>query len=90
MALHSHHICILGGAGFVGRHLSARLVAAGHQVTLITRHRERHRDLLVLPTGRLVEGDIHNLTVLRRQFHGQDTVINLVGILTVKLAAQYG
>lgn len=77
----SRRICILGGAGFVGRHLSARLVAAGHEVTLITRQRERHRDLLVLPTVRLVEGDIHNLTVLRRQFEGQDAVINLVGIL---------
>ena len=81
MSLPSRRICILGGAGFVGRHLSARLVAAGHRVTLITRHRERHRDLLVLPTVRLVEGDIHNLTVLRRQFQGQDAVINLVGIL---------
>ena len=82
MSLHNNsRICILGGAGFVGRHIAARLAAAGHGVTLITRHRERHRDLLVLPTIRLVEGDIHNLTLLRRQFQGQDAVINLVGIL---------
>ncbi len=75
-------ICILGGSGFVGRHLARRLVALGHRVRVITRRRERHkRFLLVLPTLELVEGDVHNPSVLRRQVEGMDAVINLVGIL---------
>ncbi len=74
-------ICILGGTGFVGRRLTARLAAAGHEVQILTRHRERHKDLLVLPTVRLIEGDVYNPALLRREFHGQDAVINLVGIL---------
>ncbi|MDA8362995.1 MAG: complex I NDUFA9 subunit family protein [Gammaproteobacteria bacterium] len=74
-------VCILGGTGFVGRRLAALLAAAGHEVFVITRHRERHKNLLVLPTAHLVEGDIRNPALLRREFRGCDAVINLVGIL---------
>jgi len=74
-------ICMLGGTGFVGRQIAERLHQQGHDVTIITRRRERHRDLLVVPSVRLVEGDIHNPAVLRREFAGHDVVINLVGIL---------
>ena len=76
-----HKIVILGGTGFVGRCLTARLCALGHEVTIITRRRERHRDLLVLPTAQVIEGDAHNPMLLRREFQEKDTVINLVGIL---------
>lgn len=82
MALHK--ICLLGGTGFVGRRLSARLSEAGHDVLILTRHRERHRDLLVLPTATMVEGDVHDPAFLRGQFEGRDCVINLVGILNEK------
>jgi uncharacterized protein YbjT (DUF2867 family) len=82
--MHQRRICILGGTGFLGRHITRRLAAAGHAVTIITRRRERQRDLLVLPTVQLVQGDVHNLTLLQRQFEDQDAVINLVGILNEK------
>ncbi len=74
-------IIILGGTGFVGRHLTARLCALGHEVTVITRRRDRHRDLLVLPTARLIEGDVYNPALLNDEFQGCDAAINLVGIL---------
>lgn len=74
-------ICVLGGTGFVGAQLVSRLVERGHRVRVLTRRRERHRDLLVLPTLQLVEADIHDPRVLAEQFRGQDAVINLVGIL---------
>jgi uncharacterized protein YbjT (DUF2867 family) len=74
-------IAILGGTGFVGHSLCERLVMAGHEVRILTRHRERHRDLLVLPTAQVVEADVHNPAVLKREFQGQDVVVNLVGIL---------
>lgn len=77
-------ICILGGTGFVGHHLARRLVELGYHVRMLVRHRERHRDLLVLPTLNLIEADIHNLRVLAEQFIGCDAVINLVGILNEK------
>ncbi len=77
-------ILILGGAGFVGRALCARLVAAGHDVLVPTMHQHRHRDLTVLPTLKLVEGDVHDLEFLRRCCEKKDVVINLVGILNEK------
>lgn len=76
-----HSICILGGTGFVGRSLTARLAAAGHDLRIPTRRRERHRDLLVLPGVQLIEADVNDPAVLAREFRGCDTVVNLVGIL---------
>lgn len=74
-------ICMLGGTGFVGRRLAAQLSEQGHPVRIISRRRSRHRDLLVLPTVHVVEGDVHNSVFLRRQFEDMDVVINLIGIL---------
>ncbi len=79
-----HKICLLGGTGFVGKRLAARLSGAGHDVVILTRRAVRHRDLLVLPTARLAEGDVHDAEFLRQQFEGKDTVINLIGILNEK------
>lgn len=74
-------VCILGGTGFVGRHLINRLVMQGHTIRVLTRRREQHRDLLVMPTVELLEADIHDETALNKHFSDQDVVINLVGIL---------
>lgn len=74
-------IAIFGGTGFVGRSLLAQCAAAGHYVRVITRHRERHRDLLVLPNFHLVAGDPDNIALLRRELRDMDAVVNLVGIL---------
>lgn len=79
-----HKICVLGGTGFVGRHLAARLTRDKHDIVVLTRHAARHRDLLVLPTLRLAQGDVHDPEFLRRQFEHRDVVINLVGILNEK------
>ena len=79
-----HKICLLGGTGFVGRRLVMRLAQAGHDVAVLTRRRERHRDLLVLPTVNLVEGDVHDADFLQNQFTNKDVVINLIGILNEK------
>ena len=80
----THKICLLGGTGFVGKRLAMRLSEAGHDIVILTLHRERQRDLLVLPTVRLVQGDVYDPEFLRKQFEGRDTVINLVGILNEK------
>lgn len=74
-------IAVLGGTGFIGRSLCERLVREGHEVRVLTRRRERHRELLVLPTAQVVDADVHNPVVLKHEFQGMDAVINLVGIL---------
>jgi NADH dehydrogenase len=74
-------VCVLGGTGFVGRHLVNRLADEGYHVRVITRHRERHRELLVRSEVELVEGDINDLDILRHYFTDCDAVINLAAIL---------
>jgi NADH dehydrogenase len=75
------NICILGGTGFVGRHLAARLVERGLSVRVLTRFRARHYSLVVLPTLDLIEADVYAAGTLTRAFAGCDAVVNLVGIL---------
>ena len=74
-------ICILGGTGFVGTRLVSRLIRAGHRVTVLTRSREAHKHLLVLPGLSLLNCDVYDAGALSEHFRGQDVVINLVGIL---------
>ena len=51
---------VLGGSGFVGRHVVARLVADGLRVVVPTRRRENARHLILLPTVDVVEADVHD------------------------------
>lgn len=74
-------VLVLGGSGFVGRHLVAALVRRGVRVTVPSRHRERAKHLILLPTVDVVEADINQRGVLDRLAKGQDAIINLVGIL---------
>jgi len=76
-------VCILGGTGFIGREITARLAAAGHSVKVLTRGAAgpAQRELRVLPTVRFVRTDVHELAALQREFAGCEVVINLVGIL---------
>jgi len=74
-------VCILGGSGFVGRRLAKLLTDGGRLVTVLTRHRERNRDLLVRPELSVVECDVYDPGQLAGHFHGADAVVNLVGIL---------
>ena len=79
--LNPHKILIIGGTGFVGRHLARVLADQGLQVTIPTRRYEKNRDVTMLPSVSLIEADVHNTDELARLVTGQDIVINLVGIL---------
>lgn len=78
------HICVLGGTGFVGKAIVARLAKQGCQVRVLTRRRERHKDLLVLPDVEVIEADVQHPPALEHYFSDCDAVINLVGILNEK------
>ncbi|MEM9055978.1 MAG: complex I NDUFA9 subunit family protein [Pseudomonadota bacterium] len=74
-------IALTGATGFVGRHLLAHLASEGHDLRVLTRSRERNRDLLVMPTVKLIKADVYDADTLTRHFAGCDVAINLVGIL---------
>jgi uncharacterized protein YbjT (DUF2867 family) len=74
-------IVVLGGTGFLGTRLVARLIKDGHEVTVLSRDREQHKHLLVLPGLTLENCDVYQEAQLSERFRGKDVVINLVGIL---------
>lgn len=79
--MHYENILVLGGGGFVGRHLVAALAAQGARVTVPSRRRERAKHLLLLPTVDVVECDVNRREALSALVAGRDAVVNLVGIL---------
>jgi len=74
-------VCILGGSGFVGTRLAARLIKLGHRVTVLSRDRERHKQLRVLPGLSLENCDVYDTAQLGERFREQSVVVNLIGIL---------
>lgn len=74
-------VLVVGGSGFVGRHIVARLAAAGDRVVVPTRRRGNARHLFLLPTVDVVEADVNDAAVVARLVRGVDAVINLAGIL---------
>ncbi|KGI78785.1 complex I NDUFA9 subunit family protein [Oleiagrimonas soli] len=74
-------LVLLGATGFVGRYLVPRLAADGHRLILLSRNREQHRALAVLPHVQVRSADVHAREALVGHFRGADAVINLVGIL---------
>jgi uncharacterized protein YbjT (DUF2867 family) len=82
-------VVVLGGSGFVGRHLVAKLVARGERVIVPTRSRDRAKHLLLLPTVEVVEANVHDPVTLERLAAGASAVVNLVGIINEKRTGDF-
>ncbi|EGV18641.1 complex I NDUFA9 subunit family protein [Thiocapsa marina] len=74
-------ICVIGGTGFVGRHLLNILSGAGYRTRVPTRHPHRYRDLRLVPGCELVQLEQWDEAGLADLMVGCDAVVNLVGIL---------
>ena len=81
MAADNPTVVVVGGSGFVGRHVVPRLVKAGYHVVVVTRRRERAQHLLLLPTVDVVEADAGDEAALTRVAAGAVALVNLAGIL---------
>jgi uncharacterized protein YbjT (DUF2867 family) len=84
------NVLVIGGAGFIGRHIVNRLIDRGARVTVPTRHRARAGHLITLPTIDVVEANVNDDAALGQLTAGRDAVINLVGILQGSRASPYG
>ncbi len=75
-------VAVLGGSGFVGKHVCHVLAAEGYRVRVATRDRERAKEqLILLPTVDVVVADVHDPSQLAAVVRGAEAVINLVGVL---------
>ena len=83
------NICVLGGTGFLGTELVARLALDGHWVRVPTRNLARAQRLRVLDTVELRVADAHAPAALGQLFADCDVVINLVGILNPRRGASF-
>jgi len=73
--------CILGGTGFVGRHLLLRLTKAGWHCRIPTRYPHRHRDLALYHGVSLMPVPTIDADGLAECLDNADLVVNLIGIL---------
>ena len=80
-------VLVVGGSGFVGRHLLNLLATQGIRATVPTRRRERAKHLILLPTVDVIEADVNAPGVLEGLARGCDAVINLAGVLHSRKAA---
>lgn len=89
MAIASHSlegklITMLGGGGFVGRHMAQALMAAGARVRIAQRHPERAYAIKALGNlgqSQFVAVDATKAASVAKAIIGSDAVINLIGIL---------
>ena len=79
--MHLRNVLLIGGSGFIGSAIAARLSGAGVNVLVPTRRRERAKALILLPTVEVVEAQVHDEAQLAQLVRGMDAVINLVGVL---------
>ena len=78
------HVVVLGGTGFVGRHLVARLLQGGNRVTVLSRGLDPAKRPLRPQGASLIEGDVSDADFLAAVLDDADAVVNLVGILNEK------
>ncbi len=86
----SRNILVIGGSGFIGSAIVAKLCAQGRRVVVPTRRRDRAKHLILLPTADVVEADVNDPQALAGLMAGMDAVINLVGVLHSDTGSPYG
>ena len=75
------NILVLGGTGFVGRHVCEKLHRLGWRITVPTRRMRNAAAVQHLPRVTVIEADVHDPVQLIRLVSGHDAVVNLIAIL---------
>jgi len=74
-------VLVLGGSGFVGRHVCEQMARLGWQITVPTRRTANAASVQSLPGLTVIEASVNNPTDLARLMPGHDAVVNLVAVL---------
>ncbi|MBW7453432.1 NAD-dependent epimerase/dehydratase family protein [Paenibacillus sepulcri] len=70
-------IFVTGGTGNIGQNVTKALLAAGHEIVLLTRTPDRIPYYQTLPNITLVQGNILELDVMEKALQGCDAVIHV-------------
>lgn len=83
-----HRYVVTGGAGFIGSHLVARLLAEGHRVCVIDNFLTGRRENLAHLSGdwTLVERSASDLSALTQHFAGAAAIFHLAALPSVPLS----
>jgi NADH dehydrogenase len=79
--MNTPRILVLGGSGFVGRHVCEQLARLGWQITVPTRRALHAASVQSLPGLTVIEASVHTPADLARLMPGHDAVVNLVAVL---------
>ena len=74
-------VLVLGGSGFVGRHVCEQLARLGWHITVPTRRAVNAASVQSLPGLTVIEASVHSEADLARLMPGHDAVVNLVAVL---------
>jgi uncharacterized protein YbjT (DUF2867 family) len=74
-------ILVLGGTGFVGRHLCEKLAEGDYRTTVLSRRRVNATHLQMLPMVDVIEGSAYDAARLAPLVAEHDAVVNLIAIL---------
>jgi NADH dehydrogenase len=77
----TRRVLVLGGSGFVGRHVCEQLARLGWHITVPTRRAVNAASVQSLPGLTVIEASVHNEADLARLMPGHDAVVNLVAVL---------
>lgn len=75
------NVLLLGGSGFIGRHVCAALSRAGHSVTVATRRWSAARHLLTWPRVTVRQADVFEPSDLLSLVQGHEVVVQLIAVL---------
>jgi nucleoside-diphosphate-sugar epimerase len=77
-------LAVTGGTGFVGSHLLDVAIAAGHEITALTRREQPGRERVTWITG-----DLHNRSALEQLVRDADAIIHVAGVITGQTPAVF-
>jgi nucleoside-diphosphate-sugar epimerase len=77
-------LAITGATGFVGSHLLDVTLAAGHQVTALTRREQPPREDVTW-----VRGDLHDRAPLERLVRDADAIVHVAGVISATSSAAF-
>lgn len=78
-------VLVTGGAGFIGSHLTERLLSAGHQVRILDNLSTGKRENLPKDYAlEFIKGDIRDVEMAHRCVEGMEAVVHLAAVASVQ------